>query len=213
MSNKYSAILYDLDGTLTDSVPLIMQCFHLAYNDVLGEVTRTDEDLMSYIGKPLMTIFADKHDQETAQKLFDSYLRFNEKMLQEDKLPLFDGIMDSLIRLHNAGVRQGIVTSKRRVSLMTTLKVKKMEYLFEQITVCEDTDEHKPSGAPLVYSAQQMGIEDMSSILYVGDAVVDYQSALDAGTDFVLVDWTKMNREEFRRFGTPKVIKSLDELL
>ena len=213
MSNKYSAVLYDLDGTLTDSIPLIMNCFRLAYMDVLGEVTRTDEDLMSYIGKPLMTIFADKHDQETAQKLFDSYLRFNEKMLQEDKLPLFDGIMESLIRLHKAGVRQGIVTSKRRVSLMTTLKVKKMEYLFEQITVCEDTDEHKPSGAPLIYSAQKMGIEDLSSIIYVGDAVVDYQSALDAGTDFALVDWTKMPRDGFMQYGTPKIIKSLDELL
>ena len=213
MSNKYSAVLYDLDGTLTDSIPLIMHCFHLAYLDVLGEVPRTDEDLMSYIGKPLMTTFADVHDGETAQKLFDSYLRVNEKMLQEDKLPLFDGIMDSLIRLHNAGVRQGIVTSKRRGSLMTTLKVKKMEYLFEQLTVCEDTEEHKPSGAPLIYSAEKMGIEDLSSMIYVGDAVVDYRSAIDAGMDFALVDWTKMNKEEFKQFGTPKIIKSLDELL
>ena len=49
--------IFDLDGTLTDSIPLIMHCFHLAYLDVLGEVPRTDEDLMSYIGKPLMTTF------------------------------------------------------------------------------------------------------------------------------------------------------------
>lgn len=213
MSNRYSAVLYDLDGTLTDSIPLIMNCFHLAYMDVMGEVPRTDEDLMSYIGKPLIATFADNHDEDTARRLFDSYLRINEQMLRNDELPFFDGIIDSLIRLHEAGVRQGIVTSKRRESLMITIRLHNLEYLFEQITVCEDTEEHKPSGDPLLYSAEKMGIEDMSSILYVGDAVVDYRSAINAGSDFALVDWTRMDKEEFKRYGSPRIIKSLDELL
>ena len=213
MSNSYSAILYDLDGTLTDSIPLIMDCFHLAYMDVLGEVPRSDEDLMSYIGKPLMDTFADNHDDITARRLFDSYLRINEQMLRDDKLPFFDGIIDSLVRIHDAGIRQGIVTSKRRESLMITIRLHGLEYLFDQITVCEDTAEHKPSGDPLIYSAEKMGIDDLSGILYVGDAVVDYRCALNAGSDFALVDWTRMDKEGFLRYGTPRIIKSLDELL
>ena len=213
MSSKYDVILYDLDGTLTDSIPLIMKCFHLAYIDVFGECTRTDEDLMSYIGKPLIDTFADNHDEKTAQLLFDTYLRINEAMLRNDELELFPGIMGSLIRLNEAGVRQGIVTSKRRESLMITLECKKMVPMFEQLTVLEDTKEHKPKPDPLLYSAEKLGITDMSRILYVGDAIVDYQCALNAGADFALVDWTKMNREEFEALGMPRVIKSLDELL
>ena len=213
MSSKYEAILYDLDGTLTDSIPLIMKCFHLSYIRVLGECPRSDEDLMSYIGKPLMSTFADKHDEETAKKLFDAYLDINEAMLRNDELDLFPGVMDSLVRLHDAGVRQGIVTSKRRVSLSITVDCKKMGYLFEQQTVLEDTKEHKPDPEPLIYSAKKMGISDMSRILYVGDALVDYQCALNAGADFALVDWTRMDREGFAALGMPRIIKSIDELL
>ena len=213
MSSKYDAILYDLDGTLTDSIPLIMRCFHLAYDDVMGGCARSDEDLMSYIGKPLIDTFADNHDSETAQQLFDAYLRINEEMLRNDELDLFPGVSDSLVKLHEAGVRQGIVTSKRRTSLAITIECKKMGYLCEQQTVLEDTVEHKPDPAPLLYSAEKMGITDMSRILYVGDALVDYQCAMNAGADFALVDWTRMNREDFEMLGMPRVIKSLDELL
>ncbi|MBP5261826.1 MAG: HAD family hydrolase [Clostridiales bacterium] len=213
MDGKYEAILYDLDGTLTDSIPLIMKCFHLAYMEVLGEVPRTDEDLMSYIGKPLINTFADVHDMKTAQRLFDTYLKINEVMLANNELEFFDGVKDSLRRLHEAGVRQGIVTSKRRASLMITIELNDMTGLFEQFTVCEDTKEHKPSGEPLIYTAEKMGITDMSRILYVGDALVDYQCALDCGADFALVDWTKMNKADFEELGMPRMITSLDELL
>ena len=213
MSSKYDAILYDLDGTLTDSIPLIMNCFHLAYMDVLGEVTRSDDDLMSYIGKPLIDTFADVHDEKTAKALFESYLRINEELLRKDELKLFSGIRDSLIRLHDAGIRQGIVTSKRRVSLMITIDLNDLAWLFEQMTVCEDTKNHKPDGEPLVYTAKQMGITDMSRILYVGDATVDYECAINSGADFALVDWTRMNKDDFYRLGTPRIIRSLDELL
>ena len=213
MSNKYDAVLYDLDGTLTDSVPLILKSFHMCYMEVLGEVPRSDENLTSYIGKPLMEIFTDYHDEKTSKALFDAYLRVNEVMLANDELDLFDGVMDSLLKLHESGVRQGIVTSKRSNSAMITLNLKGLTKIFEQITVLEDTAKHKPDPEPLIYSAERLGITDMKRIIYVGDAVVDYECALNAGTDFALVDWTKMNRDDFTRLGTPRIITSLDELL
>ena len=181
--------------------------------EVLGEVPRSDENLTSYIGKPLMEIFTDYHDEKTSKALFDAYLRVNEVMLANDELDLFDGVMDSLLKLHESGVRQGIVTSKRSNSAMITLNLKGLTKIFEQITVLEDTAKHKPDPEPLIYSAERLGITDMKRIIYVGDAVVDYECALNAGTDFALVDWTKMNRDDFTRLGTPRIITSLDELL
>ena len=213
MSNKYEAVLYDLDGTLTDSVPIIIKSFHMCYMEVLGEVPRSDENLTSYIGKPLMEIFTDYHDEKTSKALFDAYLRVNEAMLANDELNMFDGVMDSLLRLHERGVRQGIVTSKRFDSAMVTIKLKGLDKIFEQITVLENTTKHKPDPEPLIYSASKMGITDMKKIVYVGDAVVDYECALNAGTDFALVDWTKMNRDDFKRLGTPRIITSLDDIL
>lgn len=96
---------------------------------------------------------------------------------------------------------------------MITLELNGIADLFEQITVCEDTEKHKPDPEPMLYSASRLGIDDMKRILYVGDALVDYQCALASGAGFALVDWTKMNRDSFDALGSPRVLKSLDELL
>ena len=114
---KYDCILYDFDGTLADSVPLIIDSFQKTYKEVLGRCDRTYEDLLSYIGLPLMVSF-ERHDKETAKKLFDAYLRINYEALANGEIDLFDGVMDELQRLKDMGIKQGIVTSKRRKSIL-----------------------------------------------------------------------------------------------
>ena len=66
--SKYDLVLYDLDGTLWDSIPLIMECYKKAYDVVLGGTDRSDDDLQSYIGRPLGDTFS-MHDDETRDKL------------------------------------------------------------------------------------------------------------------------------------------------
>ena len=92
---KIDQILYDLDGTIQDSVPLIVESFHKAYEIVLGECTRSDEDLMSYIGRPL-TVSFEMHDKETAEKLTEAYLTYNKKRMLEGVIPLFPGVREGL---------------------------------------------------------------------------------------------------------------------
>ena len=213
MSKGYEAIIYDLDGTLTDSIPLIMKTFKLAYKEVFGKVERTDEDLMSYIGKPLMQTFSDVHDEKTARLLFDTYLSINEKMLANNELLLFPGVRDSLARIKEAGVPQAIVTSKRFSSARITLELQDLNGLFDQGVFLEDTKEHKPSPEPLFECARRLGITDMSKVVYVGDAAVDFECAINAGADFALVSWTRMDIDGIRRLGQPRIISKLEELL
>ncbi len=85
--NKYGLILYDLDGTVWDSIPLIMKCFKLAYLDVLGRCDRSDEDLKSYIGRPLPDTFA-MHDPKTSEALLKAYLAHNSVLLENDEISL-----------------------------------------------------------------------------------------------------------------------------
>jgi pyrophosphatase PpaX len=126
---KHDLILYDLDGTIWDSVPVIMMTFKYAYEQVLGKCERTDEDLMSYIGKPLETTFS-MHDEKTARALLEAYLEYNHKLLAEDAVPLFPGVYDDLKMLKETGVMQGVVTSKRKDSAMLTLELKGLESFF-----------------------------------------------------------------------------------
>jgi len=204
--SKYDLVLYDLDGTLWDSIPLIMECFKKAYEVVLGGTDRTDEDLMSFIGRPLADTFH-MHDEETSQRLIDTYLEYNCARLKENAIPIFPGIYDMLSKIRSSGMKQGIVTSKRESSAMITIDLLDLNGYFDTRVFREATERAKPHGDPLIYAAKTMGITDMSRVLYVGDAVPDLLSARDAGADFALVSWTKMDREELEGLKPDYIIE------
>ena len=193
--NKYDLILYDLDGTVWDSIPLIMKCFKLAYLDVLGRCDRSDEDLKSYIGRPLPDTFA-MHEPKTSEALLEAYLAHNSKLLENDEIPMFDGVLTELHRIKELGIRQGFVTSKRTVSAGTTLRLKGLDDFFDVCICKEDTKNHKPRPDPIISAAQKAKITDMSRVIYIGDALVDALCAKNAGTDFALVEWSQMDKEK-----------------
>lgn len=185
-------ILYDLDGTIWDSIPVILDSFRHAYVEVFGRCDRTDEDFKSYIGRPLPETFS-MHDEETSEKLLNAYLEHNHKLLEQDIIELFPNVMDDLIRIREMGYRQGVVTSKRIYSAGTTLRHKKLDEFFDVCVCKEHTEHHKPEAEPLIYAANQLGITDMSKVVYVGDALPDALCAKNAGARFALVSWSDMD--------------------
>jgi len=208
---KIDVILYDLDGTIQDSVPLIVESFQKAYEIVLGECTRSEADLKSYIGRPLRDSF-ERHDRETADLLTEAYLEYNMKRMKEGAISLFPGITEGLAKIKSLGYRQGIVTAKRRSSAMVTIELLDIAKYFDTMVFGEDTVRSKPYGDPIVEGAKRLGITDMSRVLYVGDAKSDLLSAKDCGASFALVDWTMMPKDEIGKLGPDHVISSLDEI-
>ncbi len=211
LKKKIDLILYDLDGTIQDSVPLILESFHKAYEIVLGECTRSDADLMSYIGRPL-TVSFERHDKETAEKLTQAYLEYNKKRMLEGVIPLFPGVREGLEKIRAEGFRQGIVTAKRRDSAMITIDMLDIAKYFDVMVFSEDTKRSKPHGDPLIEAAGRLGVTDMSRVLYVGDAGSDLLSARDCGASFALVDWTLMPKDEIEKLGPDCILSSLDEI-
>lgn len=211
MHNRFDLVLYDLDGTIQDSVPLIVESFRKAYEIVLGECTRTDADLMSYIGRPLRDSF-ESHDEETADRLVEVYLEYNGKRMREGAIQLFPGIRESLELIKGKGITQGIVTAKRRDSAMVTIDLLDIGKYFEVMVFSEDTKRSKPFGDPLIEAAGRLGVTDMSRVLYVGDARSDLLCARDCGASFALVDWTLMPKDELKSLGPDYVLTSLDEI-
>lgn len=212
VNKNFDVILYDLDGTLINSVPVIIDSFVKTYEEVFGECTRSIEDIKSYIGKPLMASF-ESHDEATAKVLFDKYLQINCQMLEQDKVDLFPGVMDSLKYLKSLGYKQGIVTSKRESSAIITLKHKGMDTLFDTYVYSEDTKEHKPAPDPIIEGARRVGVTDMSRVLYVGDAIPDAACATNAGAGFALVSWSDMNPDKIIKKYRGTLINSLKDIV
>jgi pyrophosphatase PpaX len=212
--NKYDLILYDLDGTLWDSIPMIMESFRHAYIEVFGTCERTEEDLMSYIGRPLADTFS-MHDEETSKRLLDAYLVHNRFLLDSDVIPMFPGVMEDLNRIKALGIPQGTVSSKRYESAIVTLERKGLEHFFDVGVFKDDTVIHKPEAEPLLYAAHKLGVTDMSRVIYVGDAVPDAKCAKNAGAAFALVSWSQMDREAVMKEAPADslIIDSLWELV
>ncbi|MBO7452556.1 MAG: HAD family hydrolase [Clostridiales bacterium] len=207
---KYKCVLYDFDGTLADSVPVILLNQQMAYEEVMGHCPRTVEDLRSYIGLPLVDTFA-MHDKETADKLLESYLRINLELLHKDMIPFFDGVEEELHELKKMGVMQGIMSAKRRTSLDITLDLKGYSDFFDLLVTKEDTEKHKPDPEPYLYCAEKLGIKP-SEMIYVGDAIGDILGAKNAGVDSVFVEWSSMPKKEILDLKPTYVIKEMKEL-
>lgn len=207
----YDAILYDLDGTLVDSVPLILRSYRQAYLDVFGCCSRSDEDFLSYIGRPLIDAFS-MHDKDTATKLFNAYLEYNCALLEKNEVPLFDGVLEGMLELKKKGVLQGIVTAKLESSAEVTLRLLGIDKFCDIYIYHGDSQKHKPDPEPLFVAADRLNIKDMKRVLYVGDAMPDVLCAHNANAAFALVSWTRMKKDEILKQSPEHIINSIREL-
>ena len=190
---QYDVVLYDLDGTLVDTVPVIVESFQRAFLEIVGH-TEDEVFILSTIGLPLEYAFAG-YDLPVQESLTEVYRRENAKLLGVS-VHVFEGVMEGLALLNAMGVRQGVVTSKKRDTALISIKQFEMDPFFEVIISGEDTKIHKPNPEPLLYALQKMGISDFSRVLYVGDSIHDLSCACSAGVDAAAVNWTYMPKSE-----------------
>ena len=186
---RYDAVLYDFDGTLVDTVPMILSCFHKAFMEVTGH-TKDEAYLLSTIGLPLAYVFSG-YEPAVRESLFKEYQKENARLISTS-VHVFDGIMEGLGLLRSMGVRQGVVTSKKRETALFSMRQFDMDSFFEVIITREDTEIHKPNPEPVFLAMRKMGISDVSRVLYVGDSVHDLRCAGNAGVDSAAVNWTYM---------------------
>ncbi len=182
--SRWPTLLFDLDGTVADTIPLILSSYDYAIRTVLGD----EIDLVSarhWIGRPLADTFNEEYPGQ-ADDLIKAYMGFysaNASTL----LRKIDGIDEALAAFRAAGVQMGLATSKRRLAAIQSLQLAGLETTFDVVVAAEDTDIHKPDPAPLLLAAQRLGGEE--PVAYIGDAVVDIEAARAAGFDQVAVTW------------------------
>ena len=188
------AVVFDLDGTLIDTIPLILASHQHATRTVLGTAL-PDELLLSGIGRPLlhqMRIF----DEGRAQELFDTYRSWNhantERMLRG-----FEGVDDLLTRLDRADIRVGVVTSKSRDAVDLAFGIVPPPVTFDTVVTFDDTDRHKPEPEPILLALERMGVGP-DRAAYVGDAPWDIQAARAAGCAAVAVTWGAATADRLR---------------
>ena len=204
----YDAVLFDLDGTVVDSVELIISSFQHATREVLGrEFTR--EETIQGIGKPLreqMVALSPGH----ADDLVRSYQVFNHR--EHDRmLTLYDGVKTLLIGLRDAGVKLGLVTSKSRRVTQMAFDLTGIEALFDETVCAEDTPRNKPLPDPLILCVERLGVPAQRSV-YVGDSPFDIQAAHAAGLESIGVTWGVFSEKVLAAEKPGTLVHSMSEL-
>jgi len=153
-------VLFDLDGTLVDSLDLIVACFDHTYRTHLG-ATLPRAAIVSTIGRPLLATLEDSAPGR-GSALFATYSAYHD-VHHDDLLRPFPRALDAVRSLHARGLPLGVVTSKRDASARRALRRFDVEPLFPVVVALEDTVRHKPAPDPLLEGARRLGLPPPTS--------------------------------------------------
>lgn len=201
-------ILFDLDGTLANTIPLIVASYQHAFRQVRGEEI-DDARARAWIGRPLLAALLEE-DPERGHDLDRTYREWN--LANTSRLiERYDGVPEMLTTLSAAGARMHVVTSKRRDTAQLAVIAVGIEGLIEVAGALEDTTAHKPDPEPLLAAARRIGIDPVTAI-YVGDATVDVLAAKAAGMGSIAVTWGAGERAALEAAGPDAIVDTVDEL-
>ena len=179
-----AAWLFDFDGTLVDSVELIMDSLRHTTRTVLGRVV-PDGVLRARVGRPLAEHMREL-DAERADDLVAVYREHNMRR-HADLLRPYPGVAEMLAGLRGRRARVGIVTSKMRPAVDAGMALVPLGE-FDAIVTCEDTDRHKPDPAPVLRGLELLGA-DPETTAYVGDSPYDVRAGRAAGVHTAAALW------------------------
>lgn len=203
-----TAYLFDLDGTVADTLPFIVQASHLALRE-LGHDT-TDERIISLIGIPLLEtgeILVGQGEGETYRECYHKHFQ----TLDSSSMAAFPGIEDLLAELKTAGGKLACVTSKRRVPTEKSLIQVGLRHYFSVIVSAEDTERHKPHGEPARLALELLEAQGEEAI-FIGDSRFDIGCAKNAGLPSCAVTWGADSEQQLREAGANYVAHTAEEL-
>ncbi len=185
-------VLFDLDGTLIDSVRLILDSYHhtLATH---GLPARSDEEWLRGVGTPLTTQFAEwRDDQGTVEAMIATYREYNLKH-HDRMVTVYPGIVDAVRGIRETGARTGLVTSKNRLGALRGLTLVRLEAMMDVMVCADEVTNPKPHPEPVEKAMALLGA-DPATTVYVGDSIHDMLSGRAAGVHTVAVLWGPFGR-------------------
>jgi len=208
---RFPVVLFDLDGTLIDSGPIILASMQHATKTVLGREIAYEE-LAATVGGQGLVAQMQALDPDRVEELVEVYREHNDPL--HETLEAFEDLLGVLPRLREAGRRLGIVTAKRHRTVGLALdRFPELAEQFDVVVGYEDTDRHKPAPDPVLAALGKLAAEP-SEAAYVGDSPFDVQAAKAAGVFAVAVGWGGIHPDERLLEEEPDAfVRSPEELL
>jgi pyrophosphatase PpaX len=209
-AQRHYAVLFDLDGTLIDSIGLLLESVRHTFE---GREDRapTEEEWIAGIGTPLreqLRPFVES--DEDAEELFTRY-RTYQRARHDKTTTAYAGVLDTLEQLYNWGHPMGIVTSKSNEMMERGLKHTGIDVYMKTMIGCDSCSLHKPDPFPVRLALEKLGYEPHEAV-FVGDSPHDMASGNAAGVTTIAALWGPFSRNQLAPYRPTLYLDRITEL-
>ena len=208
---RYPAIIFDLDGTLLNTIDDLRTCVNYALT-AYGYPTNTVEQMKGYVGRGIRYMLAcavpDGEENPLFEEIFNTFRPYYDLHCADTTAP-YEGITPMLATLRAAGCKMAIVTNKVQSAAEELVKE-----MFPDITlVVGDSPlvKRKPAPEGVWYALEQLGVS-REEAAYVGDSDIDFLTAQNAGLPCLSVLWGFRSEEQLRACGATTFFATPEEL-
>ena len=206
---KFDTLLFDLDGTLTDSTEGILNCLIYAIERMGFEVP---EDTNIFLGPPIRQSFAEflgmnGEQVDEAVRIFRE--RYSDTGLFENRV--YDGIPGMLERLKSGGKRLMVATSKPQVYAVRIFERFGLAQYFEIVGGAELDGSRDYKDEVIEYVLAKAGITDRSTVLMIGDRRQDVLGAHKTDIECMGILWGYGSVEELTQAGADYIVRTPQE--
>jgi len=203
------AVLFDLDGTLVDSIALLLACMNHTFE---GRGRRpTEGEWIEGLGTPLpKQLTAYVESDEDRQRLISRYRTF--QLENHDRLMArYEGVIDTLALLYQRGHPMGVVTSKGNAMMDRGLKFIGADEYIEVAIGYDSCHIHKPDPFPVRMALDSLGYSPAES-LFVGDSPHDINAGNAAGVITVAALWGPFTRSQLQPYKPAYFLERITDL-
>lgn len=210
---SWAGILFDLDGTLADTIPLILASYHHTMKVHRGREF-ADELWLRHVGRLLTDSLGEFTDDPTeAEAMLETYVTFQRTVHDEMVGPLA-GARELLEAVRARGEAVGVVTSKRREMATRTLTRCGLDDLIDVLVTPEDVARGKPDPESVRLALARLDLsERLPEVLFVGDSPFDIAAGRGAGVRTAAVLTGPFGRAVLTAERPDWTLTSLDEVL
>lgn len=212
-NRKYKAVIFDLDGTLLDTLDDLWSSVNHTMK-VFGYPERTRNEVRAFVGNGVDRLIelclpggADDINRNAAISEYRRYYNENSEVYTKP----YDGIVELIAKLTEAGIKVSVVSNKIHLSTVTLCK----KYFSAIEIVCGEREaegiRRKPHPDTVLQVAKELGV-DISECVYVGDSEVDVETAKNACMDCIAVLWGFRDRDYLESRGAQIFASDTKEL-
>lgn len=211
---KYKAVIFDLDGTLLNTIGDIAGAMNHALKQH-GYPTHPDEAYYDMVGWGLDVLTEralpeDANLEALLPSIKNAWMEYYRKHPADRTVP-YDGVESLLSALVEANVALGVLTNKPHEMAEQAVAALLPERYFAVIIGLDERFPRKPDPTALLHALEELGIAPEEACM-IGDSEVDMETARNAGVEAVAVSWGFRTLETLREAGAEVTVHSTEEL-